>query len=189
MRSRGSLRSRKLKASGSSPTKSITGSTTHLRRRRPRAFPNSAVVINSFSKYFCMTGWRIGWMVVPETLVRTIERLQQNLAISVPTLVADCGARPRSTDGKRWSGSSTATKKTVVFSARDCRRRDSTNFCRWTAHFISMPNLAIFKRQSRLRQTHVERGGRCRDAGDRFRSGQWPAFSALLLRRLCRRDA
>jgi len=44
------------------------------------------VVINSFSKYFCMTGWRIGWMVVPEALVRPIERLQQNLFISVPTL-------------------------------------------------------------------------------------------------------
>ncbi len=45
-----------------------------------------AIVINSFSKYFCMTGWRIGWMVVPPTLVRAVERLQQNLAISVPTL-------------------------------------------------------------------------------------------------------
>ncbi len=45
-----------------------------------------AVIINSFSKYFCMTGWRIGWMVVPEALIRPIERLQQNLAISVPTL-------------------------------------------------------------------------------------------------------
>src|SRR6516165_599029 len=45
-----------------------------------------ALVINSFSKYFCMTGWRVGWMVVPEPLVRSIERLQQNLAISVPTL-------------------------------------------------------------------------------------------------------
>jgi aspartate/methionine/tyrosine aminotransferase len=45
-----------------------------------------ALVINSFSKYFCMTGWRVGWMVVPETLVRPIERLQQNLSISVPTL-------------------------------------------------------------------------------------------------------
>jgi aspartate/methionine/tyrosine aminotransferase len=44
------------------------------------------VVINSFSKYFCMTGWRIGWMVVPESLARTIDRLQGNLAISVPTL-------------------------------------------------------------------------------------------------------
>jgi aspartate/methionine/tyrosine aminotransferase len=45
-----------------------------------------AMVINSFSKYFCMTGWRVGWMVVPETLVRTVETLQQNLSISVPTL-------------------------------------------------------------------------------------------------------
>jgi aspartate/methionine/tyrosine aminotransferase len=45
-----------------------------------------AVVINSFSKYFCMTGWRVGWMVVPESLMRAVERLQQNLAISVPTL-------------------------------------------------------------------------------------------------------
>ena len=45
-----------------------------------------AVVINSFSKYFCMTGWRVGWMVVPPGLSRTMERLQQNLSISVPTL-------------------------------------------------------------------------------------------------------
>lgn len=46
----------------------------------------ASIVVNSFSKYFCMTGWRVGWMVVPEPLVRPIERLQQNLAISVPTL-------------------------------------------------------------------------------------------------------
>ncbi len=45
-----------------------------------------AIIVNSFSKYFCMTGWRIGWMVVPPPLVRAVERLQQNLAISVPTL-------------------------------------------------------------------------------------------------------
>jgi len=50
------------------------------------ALSPDALVINSFSKYFCMTGWRIGWMVVPDALVRPIERLQQNLAISVPTL-------------------------------------------------------------------------------------------------------
>jgi len=47
---------------------------------------DNAIIINSFSKYFCMTGWRIGWMLAPEPLVRTIERLQQNLAISVPTI-------------------------------------------------------------------------------------------------------
>ncbi|MFL4968036.1 MAG: pyridoxal phosphate-dependent aminotransferase [Xanthobacteraceae bacterium] len=45
-----------------------------------------AIVINSFSKFFCMTGWRVGWMLAPEPLVRPVERLQQNLAISVPTL-------------------------------------------------------------------------------------------------------
>jgi aspartate/methionine/tyrosine aminotransferase len=47
---------------------------------------DNAVIINSFSKYFCMTGWRIGWVVAPERLIRPIERLQGNLAISVPTL-------------------------------------------------------------------------------------------------------
>lgn len=41
-------------------------------------------VINSFSKYFSMTGWRIGWMIVPENQVRTIERLAQNLFICPP---------------------------------------------------------------------------------------------------------
>src|SRR5215468_4409036 len=50
------------------------------------ALSTDALIINSFSKYFCMTGWRVGWMVVPEVLVRPIERLQQNLSISVPTL-------------------------------------------------------------------------------------------------------
>jgi aspartate/methionine/tyrosine aminotransferase len=49
-------------------------------------FNDDAVIINSFSKYFCMTGWRVGWMVVPERLVRPIERLQQNMSISVPYL-------------------------------------------------------------------------------------------------------
>ncbi len=45
-----------------------------------------AIVINSFSKYYCMTGWRIGWMVLPDELVRRAEILQQNLFISAPTL-------------------------------------------------------------------------------------------------------
>ena len=49
-------------------------------------FSDDVFVINSFSKYFCMTGWRVGWMVMPEAFIRSIERLQQNLAISVPTL-------------------------------------------------------------------------------------------------------
>ena len=57
-----------------------------------------AVVVNSFSKYFSMTGWRIGWMVLPEDLVRPVECLAQNLFISAPHIAQvaaeaafDCG--------------------------------------------------------------------------------------------------
>jgi len=44
-----------------------------------------ALVVNSFSKYFSMTGWRLGWLVVPPELVRAVECLAQNLYISPPT--------------------------------------------------------------------------------------------------------
>ena len=50
------------------------------------AFDSEAVVINSFSKYFSMTGWRLGWMIVPPTMMRSIECLSQNVFISAPTL-------------------------------------------------------------------------------------------------------
>lgn len=49
-------------------------------------FDADAIVINSFSKYFSMTGWRIGWMIVPEALVRVVERLAQNLYIAPPAI-------------------------------------------------------------------------------------------------------
>ena len=45
---------------------------------------NNCYVINSFSKYFSMTGWRIGWMVVPENHIRQVERLAQNMFICAP---------------------------------------------------------------------------------------------------------
>ena len=44
------------------------------------------IVVNSFSKYYCMTGWRVGWMVLPPSLVRSVERLGQNLYICAPDL-------------------------------------------------------------------------------------------------------
>ena len=47
---------------------------------------DTAIVINSFSKYFCMTGWRLGWMVLPEDLVRPVECLAQNFFVAAPTL-------------------------------------------------------------------------------------------------------
>lgn len=51
-------------------------------------------IINSFSKFFCMTGWRIGWMVVPRSMLETVDRLQQNIFISAPEIsqIAACAA-------------------------------------------------------------------------------------------------
>jgi len=49
-------------------------------------YSDQVVVINSFSKYYSMTGWRVGWMVLPEDMVRTVERLAQNLYVSVPAI-------------------------------------------------------------------------------------------------------
>jgi aspartate/methionine/tyrosine aminotransferase len=57
-------------------------------------FSGDAIIINSFSKYFSMTGWRVGWMIVPERLVGPVERLAQNFYISPPAIaqVAALGA-------------------------------------------------------------------------------------------------
>lgn len=49
-------------------------------------FSDKAVVLNSFSKYFAMTGWRLGWLVLPEETVDAIKRLAENLFVSPPTL-------------------------------------------------------------------------------------------------------
>lgn len=49
------------------------------------AYSEDAFVINSFSKYFGMTGWRVGWLVVPEDFVEAAEKLAQNIFISTPT--------------------------------------------------------------------------------------------------------
>jgi aspartate/methionine/tyrosine aminotransferase len=47
---------------------------------------DKAIIINSFSKYYCMTGWRVGWMVLPEELIRPVECLAQSMYISAPEL-------------------------------------------------------------------------------------------------------
>jgi aspartate/methionine/tyrosine aminotransferase len=58
------------------------------------SFSDHAIVVNSFSKYFSMTGWRLGWLGLPPDLVRPVERLAQNLFISPPAVsqVAGLGA-------------------------------------------------------------------------------------------------
>ncbi len=64
------------------------------------AFDEHAVAVNSFSKYFAMTGWRLGWMVLPEDLVRPVERLAQNLYISPPTLSQHAAAAAFASSGE-----------------------------------------------------------------------------------------
>ncbi len=49
-------------------------------------FGDDVVVFNSFSKYFSMTGWRLGWIVAPQTIAAAIERLSQSLTIAAPTV-------------------------------------------------------------------------------------------------------
>ena len=60
------------------------GITYHGRAVTAAALSDRVIVINSFSKYFSMTGWRLGWMVVPEDLHRSVECLAQNHFISPP---------------------------------------------------------------------------------------------------------
>ncbi|MBT4220049.1 MAG: aminotransferase class I/II-fold pyridoxal phosphate-dependent enzyme, partial [Rhodospirillaceae bacterium] len=62
------------------------GITYGMRAQTALAYDDNAIVVNSFSKYFSMTGWRLGWMVVPEDMLRPLECLLQNLFISPPTL-------------------------------------------------------------------------------------------------------
>ncbi len=50
------------------------------------AYGKNVTVINSFSKYYCMTGWRVGWMVLPAEMLRSVERIAQSLYISAPEL-------------------------------------------------------------------------------------------------------
>jgi aspartate/methionine/tyrosine aminotransferase len=49
-------------------------------------FSENAVIINSFSKYYSMSGWRLGWMILPEGLIEAINSLQQNMFINAPTI-------------------------------------------------------------------------------------------------------
>lgn len=64
---------------------------TDIRSQTALAYSDRPIIINSFSKYFSMTGWRLGWMVVPPELMRSAECLAQNLYISAPTL-SQCAA-------------------------------------------------------------------------------------------------
>ena len=90
------------------------GSTTALN------FDPRCIVINSFSKYFCMTGWRLGWMILPDDLQKSVERLAQNLFVAPPTLpqyaalaAFDC-REPLDKAGQTLSAQSRSTTRRIT---------------------------------------------------------------------------
>ena len=100
---------------------------------------DDAVVINSFSKYYCMTGWRIGWMVVPERVVRPIERLAQNLYISPPYLSQVAALAAFDAIEELESGQGGLRPQPRAPAARNCRASASPTCIRSTAPSTSMP--------------------------------------------------
>ena len=102
------------------------------------AHSDAAIVVNSFSKYFSMTGWRVGWLIVPEALVRPIERLAQNLYISPPAIsqVAALGAF----DGiEELEAIRAGYARNRVMLLKELPRAGFTTSCRPTGPSISTP--------------------------------------------------
>ncbi|WP_400113256.1 pyridoxal phosphate-dependent aminotransferase [Cellulosimicrobium funkei] len=64
-----------------------------------RYVPDGAVVVNSFSKYWAMTGWRLGWLVLPDELVGPVDALAGNVALSPPALAQHAGVAAFSPEG------------------------------------------------------------------------------------------
>lgn len=62
------------------------GVTYEQKAQTAAKFSDKAIVLNTFSKYFALTGWRLGWMVLPETMTPTIKKLAENLFVSPPTI-------------------------------------------------------------------------------------------------------
>ncbi len=62
------------------------GITYGVKAQTALAFTNDAIVVNGFSKYYAMTGWRLGWMIVPDDMVSVVERLAQNMFVSPSNL-------------------------------------------------------------------------------------------------------
>ena len=137
-------------------------------RRRPRrrsASDDDAVVINSFSKYYCMTGWRVGWLVVPERLVRPIERLAQNLYISPPYL-SQVAALAAFDAIEELEAVKAGYARNRAFCWRNCRRIGIADMHPVDGAFYIYADIARFTNNSiGLLEAHARRGRRRGDAG------------------------
>ena len=139
---------------------------------------SDVIIINSFSKYFCMTGWRIGWMVVPPSLVRAVERLQQNLAISVPTLSQI--AAEAAFDGRaELEAVRQGYEENRRILLEGLPRVGLDSFLPADGAFYLYADVSRFSNDSfDIRHAYAGGGGRGDDARGRFRSVAWPKFPA-----------
>jgi len=102
------------------------------------AFSPHAVVINSFSKYFSMTGWRIGWMVLPDDLVRPSSAWRRTCS-SAPRTFRRSRPQRRSTATTSCGPTSPAIAARATTSSPPCRKPASTGSVRRKARSTSMP--------------------------------------------------
>ena len=121
-------------------------------------FGDDSIVINSFSKYYCMTGWRIGWMVLPKSLVRRTEIMAQNMFISAPSMsqvaaeaALDCREYYDEQKRKYVQNGALLTKALNEMGFRDARQSDGA--------FYAYVNIADFSNDSiEFCQKLLERG-------------------------------
>jgi len=131
-----------------------------------------AVVINSFSKYYCMTGWRIGWMVLPQRLIRRAEILQQNLFISAPTLSQIAATVAL---GERDYAEERAADRGAAGAGIRSGRGWGRGILRLCRH------QPLFQRLAGLLRNHARPGGGGGNAGRGFRPGRRGWLCALQL--------
>ena len=101
-------------------------------------FSRSSIVVNSFSKYFSMTGWRAGWLLVPDELLDAVDRLAGNFTICPPAM-SQVAAPPPSTPTTSWTRMSCATRAIVICCCTGYRRSASIGSRLPTARSTSTP--------------------------------------------------
>ena len=151
-----------------------------------RAFGREAIIVNSFSKYYSMTGWRLGWMLVPPDLARSVECLAQNFYISPPALsqlaalaVFDCRAELDGHVARYRANRDLLIRTLSAAGSHPLRagRRRVLPLCR---------HLEPDARQREFLPASPRRDWGRGDPGPRFRPDPWRRLGAVLVRRLDR---
>ena len=174
-------------ASGSSPTRSTTASPTARPRHTALQYSDDAIVINSFSKYFSMTGWRVGWMVVPERLVRAGRAAGAEPLHLAAGGGAGGGASAPSTASRSSRPTSASTRQPRP-AARELPKAGLDEHRAGRRRLLSLRRCRRFTDDSlAFARQMLRRDRRRRDAGRRLRRGARPPFRALLLCRHYRR--